>query len=189
MGIVKPDYHLKSKHDLPSFRSRMEGPVGGRKLSADLNLTSLIDVFSVIILFLVSTFSATGEIFLINKDITLPSAQHAFMFQRSPIVTVRETGVVLEGAGVGSNIGIEEKIEDLDWELPQMKQRLRSYKEFFEAAAAGVPFPGRVIVQADKDISFLYLKRVMYTLVSEGYTNIDLVVSGEAIFRPETSTF
>lgn len=187
MGIQKPDYHLKSHWDLPSFRHRTEGPVGGRKLSADLNLTSLIDVFSVIILFLVSTFSATGEILLVNEDITLPMAQHGYQLKRSPIVTVMEKGVILEGAGVGDNANIEDKIEDTDWELPQLKAKLRTFKEFFEASNAGIPFPGQVIIQADKELDFLYIKRAMFTLVQEGYTNIDLVVSGEASLRPSDS--
>lgn len=188
MGIIKPEYHLKSAHDLPCFRDRMSGAIGGRKLSADLNLTSLIDVFSVIILFLVSTFSATGEILFVNKDITLPSAKHAFILERSPIVTVTEKGVILEGTEVGENDNIKEKIEESDWQLPQLKQKLRDYKAFFEAADAGVSFPARVIIQADKDLTFLYMKRVMYALVQEGYVNIDLVVRGEAEYRPPSTT-
>lgn len=184
MGIKKPDYHLRSAYDLPSFRHRMEGPVGGRKLSADLNLTSLIDVFSVIILFLVSTFSATGEILFVNKDITLPQASHGFILERSPIVTVMEDKVILEGAGVGDNTDIEEKVEDTDWSLPQLKQQLRAFKQFFEDSNAGIPFPGQVIIQADKELEFLYIKRAMFTLLQEGYSNIDLVVSGEASYRP-----
>ena len=184
MGIIKPEYHLKSQFDLPSFRERMTGPVGGRKLSADLNLTSLIDVFSVIILFLVSTFSATGQILLVNKDIKLPSAQHGYTLKRSPIVTVLETGIILEGAGVGDNTDIEDKVEDVDWSLPKMRAQLRTYKEFFLAANSGMPFPGEVILQADRGIEFLYVKRAMFTLLQEGYSKIDLVVSGEAVLRP-----
>jgi biopolymer transport protein ExbD len=190
MGVVKPGFHLQSKYNLPSFRERIHGPVGGRNLSTDLNLTSFIDIFSTIILFLISTFSATGDILLVNKNIKLPTAQHAFMLERSPIVTVTQEGVILEGAGVGNNADIQDKIEESDWELPLLKKRLREYKAFFEAADAGVPFPGRVIIQADQDLTFLYLKRVMYTLVQEGYSAIDLVVAGEAGVRhptPKTS--
>ncbi len=185
MGIVKPEYHLRSKFDLPSFRDRMLGPIGGRKLSAELNLTSLIDVFSVIILFLVSTFSATGQILLVNKDIKLPKASHGYVLKRSPIVTVTEKGVILEGATVGDNKDIEEKIEEADWALPRMRSQLKIFKNFFEEANAGVPFPGEVIIQADKGIEFLYVKRVMFTLLQEGYASIDLVVNGEAAYRPE----
>lgn len=184
MGIKKPAYHLKSKFNLPSFRHRMEGPVGGRNLSPELNLTALIDVFSVIILFLVSTFSATGEIIFADRNIKLPTAKHAFLLQRSPILTVTEQGISLEGLSVGDNTGIEDKLEEFDWELPMAKQKLREYRAFFEAADAGVPFPARVIIQADRDLTFLYLKRAMFTLVQEGYVNIDLVVRGEASIRP-----
>ncbi len=188
MGITKPGFHLHSRWDLPSFRKRHGKPLGGRKVSEELNLTAMIDMFSVIVLFLMTTFSATGDILVTNPAIKLPTAANAFLLQRSPIVTVFEKGVLIEGLQVGDNSEIQSKVEDSDWELPLLKEQLRSYRAFFESADAGVPFPGRVILQADKKLNFVYLKRAMYTLVEEGYTNIDLVVQGEAIFRPSAET-
>jgi len=187
MGITKPGFHLRSRWDLPSFRKRNSGQIGGRKVSAELNLTAMIDMFSTIVLFLMTTFSATGDILITNSEIKLPVAEHAFLLQRSPIVTVFDRGVLIEGTAVGDNSDIQAKVEDSDWELPLMKEQLRSYKAFFESADAGVPFPGRVILQADKKLNFIYLKRAMYALVEEGYTNIDLVVQGEAVYRPPTA--
>jgi biopolymer transport protein ExbD len=187
MGITKPGYHLQSKWDLPSFRKRHSKPIGGRKISQELNLTAMIDMFSTIVLFLMTTFSATGDIMVTNSAIKLPAASHAFLLQRSPIVTVFESGVVVEGLAVDGNGASQEKLQDDNWELPLLKEQLRSYKDFFERAEAGVPFPGRVILQADKNLNFVYLKRAMYALVEEGYTNIDLVVQGEATYRPNST--
>lgn len=182
MGIKIPRYHILPTWDLPSLRRHLKGG-SRRQMESELNLTSMIDLFSVLILFLLSTFSATGQIILADTKISLPLARSAYLVQRAPIVTVTENGVVLEGAGVGTNADIEEKVEEIDWELPLMKERLRSYRDFFEEAEPGVPFPAEVILQADKSLSFLYIKRVMYTLVSEGYTNINLLVQGEANLR------
>jgi biopolymer transport protein ExbD len=182
MGIRIPEYHLRAKWDIPSLRRRLSG--GGKKqIEAELNLTSLIDLFSTLILFLLTTFSATGEILLSDKNIKLPMANNAFIINRAPIIVVTADGVTLEGMGVGENRDIQNKIEDKDWELPVLKQELRSYKEFFQAAGAGVPFPGEVILQADHKLNFLFIKRVMYTLVDEGYPNINLVVRGEATLQ------
>ncbi len=180
MAIKIPRYRLKSEFDLPSFRHRMQGPIGGRKLAADLNLTSLIDVFSAIILFLVTTFSATGEIIVAQKDLQLPKAKHARLLQRSPIVTITEKGVALEGADMGSNANISERIEESDWEMPRLISKLRQYRQTFENAQPGIPFPGNVIIQADRGLDFVYIKRVLYALVGEGYTGINLVVRGES---------
>jgi biopolymer transport protein ExbD len=179
MGIRIPQFHLRAKWDLPSLRKRLHG--GGRKsIEAELNLVAMIDLFSTLILFLLASFSATGEVIVASKDIMLPTANNSYFINRAPIVTVTAEGVTLEGMGVGDNANIEDKLTEADWELPAMKQQLRSYKEFFEAADPGVPFPAEVILQADRKLNFLYIKRVMYTLVDEGYPNISLVVRGEA---------
>ncbi len=178
MGVKIAGYHLRSKFDLPSFRRRSHGQFGGRKISAELNLTSLIDLFSTLIIFLISTFSATGEIMVAQANMKLPIAKHARILVRSPIVTVTPEGIALEGKGLDKSLNID-RIEEANWEMPLLKDRLRQYRTQFEALQAGIPFPGNVIVQADRSLDFVYLKRVLYNLVSEGYTGINLVVRGE----------
>jgi len=179
MGIKIPGYRLRSKFILPSFRKRLTGGMGGRKIAADINLTSLIDLFSTLIIYLISTFSATGEIMVIQKGLEVPTAKHARLLLRSPIVTVTPEGISLEGKGLDKNLSIE-KLTEVDWEMPQLKARLQQYKVAFEALDPGIPFPGNITVQADKSLDFIYLKRVLFTLVGEGYTGINLVVRGEA---------
>jgi hypothetical protein len=87
--------------------------------------------------------------------------------------------VILEGAPVGDNADINEKIEETDWDLPQLARRLEDYKTFFESVHPGVKFPGEVILQADREIPFVYMKRVMYSLVKLGFVNVNLAVRGE----------
>ncbi|MBS1983648.1 MAG: biopolymer transporter ExbD [Bdellovibrionales bacterium] len=183
MGIQKPGYHLKAAHDLPHLRKRLKGGRGGSRIIAELNLTSMIDLFSVIILFLIQSFSATGEILIMNKDVTLPAANHGQELTRSPIITVMSDKVTLEGAPVGENSNIQDKIEETDWDLPQLTRRLEDYKKFYESINPDKKFPSEVIVQADKKLNFVYLKRVMYSLVKRGYTNINLAVRGQAEYR------
>jgi biopolymer transport protein ExbD len=180
MGIVRPGYHLKSPKDLPEMRERLKGNSKRRSIVEELNLTSLIDMFSVLIIFLIQSFSATGEVFVAKDGITLPGAAYAKMLDRYPIVTVFSDKVVLEGFEVGDNKNINAKVEESDWNLPELGKKLSEYKQFFENVNQGAKFPGEVIVQADKGIEFLYLKRVMYSLVKLGYNNIDLAVRGEA---------
>lgn len=179
MGIKKPGYHLVAAHDLPEMRKKLKGE-NKRSITAELNLTSMIDLFSVIILFLIQSFSASGEIMIINKDISLPTANYAKELTRSPIITITKEKVILEGAAVGENADINEKLEETDWDLPQMSRKLEDYKKFFESVNTDAKFPGEVIVQADEKLPFVYIKRVLYTLVKFGYVNINLAVRGVA---------
>ena len=71
MGIQIPGFHLRAGRDLPELRDRLQGKQNRKKLQEEITLTSLIDIFSVIILFLIQSFSATGEIMFINKDIEI----------------------------------------------------------------------------------------------------------------------
>jgi biopolymer transport protein ExbD len=180
MGIKIPGYRLAAGRDLPEMRARLKGANRKKRMSQELTLTSLIDMFSVIILFLIQSFSATGEIMFLNKDIQIPYASHGRMLERSPIITITPEKVTVEGLASGDNTNIEDKIEEEDWNLPLMSERLIAYKTFFEAIHNGEPFPGEVIVQADQEVEFLYIKRVMFSLVKIGFNNINLVVRGEA---------
>ncbi len=184
MGIKIPGYRIVSKWDLPNLRNHLGRGTGKggskRNLDAELTLTSLIDMFSVIIIFLMQTFSATGDVLIRNADIQLPAAVAGRELRRSPIVTIMPDKVSIEGFAVGENANIEERIEETDWELPELQARLQEYKRFFESVHQGVPFSGEVIVQADKGLDFIYLKRVMYTLTKIGFVNINLVVQGAA---------
>jgi biopolymer transport protein ExbD len=57
-------------------------------------------------------------------------------------------------------------------------QRLEQHRRFFESMHQGVKYPGEVIVQADRELPFLYLKRVMYSLTKAGFVNINMAVRG-----------
>jgi len=179
MGITVPSYKLKSPHDLPYLRKRLKG-TRRRSIVTDITLTSLIDIMSVVILFLIQSFSATGEVMMINKAIQIPTASYGKILERAPIVTILSDKVLLEGAPVGTNSNLDEKMEESDWDLPQLTARLLQHKKFFESIHEGVKFPSEIIVQADKSLSFVYLKRVMYALTKNGFVNIKLAVRGES---------
>jgi biopolymer transport protein ExbD len=168
------------------MRKRLKG---GRSKSSmhemELNITPMIDFFSIIILFLISSFSATGEVLMLNKDIKLPVADHASLLERSPIITILRDQITLEGANVGDNQNIREILEETNWDLPQLTAKLDAYKNFFESVNQGVKFPGEVIIQADSKIEFVYIKRVLYTLIKHGYTGINLAVRGQPQYEPK----
>ncbi len=179
MGVTVPSYKLKSPHDLPHMRKRLKRQ-RQKSILSEITLTSLIDIMSVVILFLIQSFSATGEVMMINKAIQIPTAQHGVPLERSPIITILADRVLLEGAPVGDNSKLNEKIEESDWDLPQLTARLLQHKAFFESIHKDVKFPAEIIIQADKNLSFVYLKRVMYALTKNGFVNINLAVRGEA---------
>ena len=66
--IVMPGYHIKPKFDLPAMRHHVKGGHGKALPVVELPLTSMIDMFTVLVIFLLMNFSSTGEIFFIQKN-------------------------------------------------------------------------------------------------------------------------
>ncbi|NCN28003.1 biopolymer transporter ExbD [bacterium] len=180
MGVIIPGYHIKSEYDLEEMRFKLRGLGKQRALSQELTLTSMIDMFAVIIIFLIQTFSASGELVFVHKDITLPDASHGQLIEeRAPIITVMADRIIIEGTAADSNQDIEDKVEETDWKLPLMQQKLNEYRQFWETYNPGTKFPGEVYIQADKELDFLYLKRVLFTLVKLEFTSIKLATRGD----------
>src|SRR5215210_2516337 len=77
------------------------GGHGKKSTYADLLVTPLVDMFVIIVLFLIANFSATGEVLMMSKDISLPEAKNVQDIQSAPVVTVSKTEVLLSGALIG----------------------------------------------------------------------------------------
>lgn len=180
MGIKIPAYHLTAAKDLPEMRFRLKGGKGGNQATS-LTITSLIDMFAALIFFLLHTFGASGDIDFINPEIEIPPSEHAMLLKRAPVITIMRDKVTLEGGAdkADSNLQIDGKIEETDWELPQLKEKLLQYKKFFESIHQDVKYPPEVILQADKEIEFKYIKRVLFTLTKIGFSNVNVAVRGK----------
>ncbi len=171
--IAPPGYHIKPKYDLHFLRKKRQK--GHKKFNDGLNLTAMIDMFSILVVFLIMNFSSTGEIFFISKDVKLPEAAHARPIENAPLISIVGNSVTLEAEKLGDNpVYLEEK----DANLPRLKSKLQQMRIMAQAVNPGQPFKGQVNVQADVKTPVIYIKRVMNTLISEGWTGVNFAVTG-----------
>src|SRR3954467_6436084 len=70
---------------------------GKKQGYATLMLTSLVDMFTIIVIFLLMNFSANGEVLYMSKDIKLPDAYHGSMLERAPVISVSGDAVTFDG--------------------------------------------------------------------------------------------
>jgi len=70
---------------------------GNRSVYAELNLTSMVDMLTILVVFLLQTFSASGELLTVQKNITLPEAQNYKDLEQAPIIAVSKDSVTLDG--------------------------------------------------------------------------------------------
>jgi biopolymer transport protein ExbD len=154
------------------------GGHGKKSIYADLLITPLVDMFVIIVLFLIANFSATGEVLMMTKDIQLPEAANVQDVQMVPVVMVSKDQVMVSGAVVA-------RVEDLGRDdylnIPQLEEKLREMKKQYEDLHAMAKddangFKGDVNIQGHKDVPFKVIKRVMFSCATAGYNNINFAV-------------
>ena len=139
---------------------------------ATIMLTSLIDVMTIMVIFLLMNFSANGEVLYISKDIKLPDAYHGSMIERAPVIAVSGDAVTFDGRMLLNTADLE-KGEVLN--VPELEDALRDEKRRYEQIHVNDPdhpFRGLVNVQADRRIPFKVIKRVMFACNQSGFGNI-----------------
>ena len=167
------------------------GAHGKKSTYADLLITPLVDMFVIIVLFLIANFSATGEVLMMTKDIQLPEAVNVKEVEMHPVVMVSGDQVSISGNVVGQ---VQDLVKEEYLNIPALEEKLRDMKKQFEdlhAMADGNTnaFKGDVNIQAHKDVEFSIIKRVMFSCASAGYNNINFATlqKGEAGAEPPTA--
>lgn len=161
---------------------RLLGKEHGRK-GGDvyLNVTAMVDMMMVLVIFLVMNFNASGEMLFLSKDIKMPQAEHGDEVTRVPIVAIsNKNQLYFEGVILTDLNNIDPN--DPNWRIAELEEKLVEQRQKFEMVAKR-EFENpeedpttTVNVQADKDTDFKLLKRVLYTCEQSGYGRIRLAV-------------
>jgi hypothetical protein len=101
MPITTPHAHLYSSVDLEVAKAKL-GHAGRKSSYAALNLVAYIDMMTMLVIFLLMSFSATGEILFVQKNIVLPDAQNWTDLERAPVIGVSKDVVTLDGSQVAT---------------------------------------------------------------------------------------
>jgi len=145
------------------------------KRSVALNMISLMDIFTILVFFLLVSSSSAVQELPNAKQIQLPESVAEQLPRENVVIVVNGQDIVVQGRKVATvsevlNSGGNE-IEALKGEL----QRLSAQKLVL-AGDAGKPLPGEVTIMGDKQIPFNLLKKIMLTCTKANYTNISLAV-------------
>lgn len=136
-----------------------------------LMLTSMVDMFSMLVVFLLQTFSSSPEI-LINKGLTPPDSVTASEVREAPVLALAKDGnLYLDQKLVGKQKVLAKNPEKL------MKQ-LNAIKNSWAKSHSGLPFPGEINLQADKEIPSTMVSNIMGILTTGEYSTIKLAVVG-----------
>jgi biopolymer transport protein ExbD len=172
MPVHEPGRRLMHAVPLDFVRKKVLGH-GGRGLNASLSLTSMIDFLVVTVVFLLMTFSASGET-PVNKNVRLPSAENALDMIDAPIVAITGSSVLVNGNPAGNTRAIEDskRLQRID----ELFNILKGQRELWKQTRPGKEFPGVVVLQIDQDVSAVVVKSVFQTSAFAGYPNVSFMI-------------
>ena len=137
----------------------------------DMNLVSLIDIFTILIFFLMSS---TGvEVLTSSKAVKLPESTAEKSPRETIVVTVSGSDILVEGrkvASVSDALGGDDLILPLKAELDLQSSRQVIRKENEKHGKA-------VTILGDKDIPYRLLRKVMYTAARANYSEVSFAVT------------
>src|SRR5512138_2402031 len=147
---------------------------GRKATNAELNVVPMVDMMTMLVIFLLAQFSSTGEVLYMQKDIKLPDASHGQLIEIAPVVAISADQVVVTGVKVADIADMERDSGYLN--IPALEERLRDEKkrwEFIHKQDPSSKWDGVVNIQADKGVPFRIVKRVMYSCGVAGYFSVN----------------
>ena len=141
-------------------------PVKKKRGAAVLMLTSLIDAFSILVVYLLMFFSSTGEMTYVSSDIDLPKANVIERLDRYSIIQIKKEGYFVED--------MELKADNLVSYLVDLKKQLNRNR-----SNPAENQKDTITIQADKTVKYERLSPVIQACGHAGFSNIKFAVLSE----------
>ncbi|OGV98493.1 MAG: hypothetical protein A3I04_04970 [Nitrospinae bacterium RIFCSPLOWO2_02_FULL_39_110] len=147
-----------------------------RLTEATLTLTSMMDMFTIILLFLLVNYSAEGIVVTNPRKLSLPLSISQKTPTRKLDIQITSEDIIVEGVKV---MDTKDAMENQDYSIKPLLDALNENTKKVEFIAKNNPsfkFTGEVMIQGDKGIPFILLEKIMYTCGQAGYGGISLAV-------------
>ncbi len=142
--------------------------------SATLNMVSLMDIFTILVFFLLVSSSSVQD--LPNaKQIQLPESASDQLPKETIVIVVGDKDIVVQGRKIAS---VSDVMRDKNAEIKPLKDELLrlTARKVRKKTADGKPVLREVTIMGDKKIPFALLKKIMLTCTKASYSNISLAV-------------
>ena len=149
---------------------RMDRHHKRNKGRAALNLVSLMDIFTILVFFLLVN-SGDVQVLPNAKALSLPESAAEQKPKETLVVMVNQNEILLQGRRV---IDLAQPLPPGNL-LPSLKAELQLHAERAKASPLE-PFKGNITIMGDKEIPYNLLKRVMATCADSEYPRISLAV-------------
>lgn len=169
MAIQQPGPRLCASIPLSFIRKNQSGK---KKVDAQITLIPFIDFLLTIVVFLLMSFSATGEIPVAAAE--LPEAEHGVELQLAPVVSVDASLVTVDGHRVADTPSLmsDARLSRIEGLVTNLETARRTW----EMLHPNEHFSGRVVLQIDRAVDYRVVRKVLFSAAQAGYTDMDFAV-------------
>jgi len=149
---------------------RMARHHGRHKMVATLNLTSLMDIFTILLIFLLVNNNNAAKL-PDDQDIQLPESTAQELPNDVLIIQVSPTAVVIDGRKIADTQAVKTQEErTVDALIEELKFRAS------RALALDPEEEREVMIQADRDVPYAVIKKLMRSCMETPYTKVAFAV-------------
>jgi biopolymer transport protein ExbD len=154
----------------------------GKKQSVfDIDITSLLDILTIMLVFLLQSYNSSGVVINVPKEITLPQSASETLNNFGVNVQVSKSQIWVDDKEVvNTEIPSEQLYDEGGRRIVPLYNQLVKVKELIKQSEKLSPqaakFSGIANLVVDKSLKYDYLKRVMYTCAAAGFKEFKFVV-------------
>ena len=152
---------------------RMDKHHARNKNTVALNLVSLMDIFTILVFFLLVN-SSEVETLPNAKDLQLPESIAEKKAKETVVILITEENILVQGTVIAK---VADVMATKGNDIPALRQALKSQNDRVLRREAQDDIAGREItIMGDRDIPYRLLKKVMATCTESDYGQISLAV-------------
>lgn len=143
----------------------------------ELNLTSMMDAMTIILLFLLKTYSTSGAIISPSSDLKLPYSLSTQSPHKDLTVSVTQENILVSDKRVAAIRDVNPGIPIIGPLYSELNQKAKEAKQ--NEIQYAIPFTHEVIIVADENVPFQLLYKVVYTCGSSEFNKLRLLAIRE----------
>ncbi len=148
------------------------------KKKLNLQLTSLLDMFTIILVFLMVSFQAEDKDFVLNAGLKLPASSAGNPFKPAVNLAVTMDAVQVEGVQVYKLLkgGV---VADKDFDTGRIEGVVQAVKQAWDNRKKEKDDENIVVIQADQSLPYKTIHLVMRSAAQSGFHRFRLVIEKE----------
>ena len=146
----------------------------GKDKKVTLSLTSMIDMFTILLVFLLKSYSADGQIVIVSDQLVLPKARMEKSVELKLDIQVNNSVIIFDGSPV---VAVTPELLQSGNSIPVLVTRLRDHMEYSRLSRGTLTEDDlKVNIQGDVGMPAILLQRVMASCTEAGYVGQNLAV-------------